>query len=112
MLCGSAVWAQPSALELDLSPTASLKGVLVLPPVATVVTGQKGGFVGLDTRKTVERFQLPAHQKLVSAFDRRLSGKVVPADVAMGLLNKEGVSPNTLNKSQTVARLAQAAQGR
>ncbi len=110
LLCASAVWAQSGALELDLSPTASLKGVLVLPPVATVVTGQKRGFVGLDTRKAVERFQLPAHQKLVSAFDRRLSGKVVPADVAMGLLNKEGITPSTLNKSQTVARLAQAAQ--
>jgi hypothetical protein len=101
--------AAPSGLELDLSPSSSLKGVLVLPPVTAVVVGKKGAFVGVDTRKTVERFLLPAHLKLVTALDKKLGGKVLPADVALGLLNKEGVGPASIDKPAVLARLAKVA---
>jgi hypothetical protein len=109
-LWASSGWsAEPSALELDLSPSSSLKGVLVLPPVTAVVVGKKGAFVGVDTRKTVERFLLPAHLKLVAAIDKRLGGKVLPADVVLGVLNKEGVGPASLDKPAVLARLAKVA---
>jgi len=96
-------------LELDLSPTAVVKGVLVLPPVATVVVGKKGAFVGVDARKTVERFDTAAHHKLVTAFDKQLGGKVLPADLVMGVLGKEGVKAESVDKPATLARLASVA---
>lgn len=106
-LCGlSALGADPAPLELDLSPSASIKGVLVLPPVTAVQTGKKGAFVGVDTRRVVERFVPSMHGKLVRALDRRLGGKVLTADVAMGVLKKEGAGPATLDGPQVIARLA------
>ncbi len=85
-------------------------GVLLLPPVATVAVGKKGGFVGVDTRKTAERFDLAAHQRLVTAFNAKLGGRVLPADVAQGLLSKEGVTVRTVDKPEALAKLAAAAR--
>lgn len=93
-------------LSLDLSSAAALKGVLVLPPVATVVVGKKGKFVGVDTRKTVERFDTAAHEKLVAAFNTRLGGKALPADVTQSVLSKENVGATSLDKPGVLARLA------
>lgn len=109
LVCASLnAWA--GELELDLTPSSSLKGVLVLPPVATVVVGKKGAFVGVDTRRAVERFDVAAHRKLVTAFDAQLSGKVLPADMVLGLLSREGVGASALGKPPVLARLAKAAK--
>ncbi len=100
-------WGAGSApLELDLSPSSSLRGVLVLPPVSSSVVGKKGAFVGVDTRRTVERLVLPAHGKLVKAIDKKLGGKVLSADVAQGVLNKESVLASAVDKPAVLARLA------
>ena len=98
--------AGPAPLELDLSPSSSLRGVLVLPPVSSSVVGKKGAFVGVDTRRTVERFVLPAQGKLVKAIDKKLGGKVLSADVAQGVLNKESVLASAADKPAVRARLA------
>ena len=87
----------------------SLKGVLLLPPVSTVTVGKKGAFVGVDTRKTVERFDAAAHKRLVSAFDAKLKGKVLPADVAQGLLDKAKVTVATIEKPGVLEGIAKAA---
>ncbi|HEY1088058.1 MAG TPA: hypothetical protein VGE37_10200 [Archangium sp.] len=87
----------------------SLKGVLLLPPVSTVTVGKKGAFVGVDTRKTVERFDAAAHKRLVGAFDAKLKGKVLRADVAQGLLDKAKVTVATLDKPGTLEGIAKAA---
>lgn len=91
-----------------LAAEESFKGVLVLPPVATVPVGKKT-FVGVDTRKTTERFELQAHRRLVAAFDAKLGGKVLPADVAQGVLTKEGATAATLDKAGVLERVAAAA---
>lgn len=83
-----------------------MRGVLVLPPVSSSVVGKKGAFVGVDTRRTVERFVLPAHVKLVKATDKKLGGKVLTADVAQGVLNKESVLASAVDKPAVLARLA------
>jgi hypothetical protein len=101
--------AAAEEFELDLSPTANVTGVLVLPPVATVVVGKKAAFVGVETRKTVERFDFEAHQKLVQALDTKLGGKVVPAEVAAALLKNSGIGPVQLSRAGVVAQLAKAA---
>ncbi len=87
----------------------SLRGVLLLPPVTTVTIGKKGAFVGVDTRKTVDRFDTVAHQRLVTAFNAKLSGKVLPAEVAQGLLSKAKITVSTLEKPGTFESLAGAA---
>ena len=107
-LAALAAPAEPS-LGLDLSDSATLKGVLVLPPVTTVVVGKKGAFAGLDTRKTVERFDAPAHEKLVRSFDPELTGKVLPADVADELIKKLKVGPGEIDTEAELAKLADAA---
>ncbi|MDP3155613.1 MAG: hypothetical protein Q8N23_23275 [Archangium sp.] len=100
-------WAAgPAPLELDLSQSSSLRGVLVLPPVSSSVVGKKGAFVGVDTRRTVERFVLPAHGKLVKAIDKKLGGKVLSADVAQGVLTRESVLASAVDKPAVLARLA------
>jgi hypothetical protein len=103
-----------TVLLLVLSAAASqaeetLKGVLVTPPVATVVVGKKGAFVGVDTRKTIERFDAAAHLKLVTAFNAKLGGKALPADTAQGILTKEGVTAPTLDNPGVLERVAKAA---
>ncbi len=98
--------AKPAPLELDLSPSSSLRGVLVLPPVSSSVVGKKGAFVGVDTRRTVERFVLPAHGKLVTAINKKLGGKALTADLAQGVLNKENVLASSADKPAVLSRLA------
>ena len=98
--------AGPAPLELDLSPSSSLRGVLVLPPVSSSIVGKKGAFVGVDTRRTVERFVIAAHARLVTALNKKLGGKVLPADVAQGVLNKESVLASSSDKPAVLARLA------
>jgi hypothetical protein len=104
-----AVDARAAELELDLSPSAAVKGVLALPPVATVVIGKKGSFVGVDQRKTVERFDAAAHGKLVTALNKRLSDRVLPADVAQSILTKEGVNAAAVDTPAALARVMKAA---
>lgn len=99
----------PAALGLDLSPASSLQGVLALPPVTSVMLGKKGAFVGVDTRRSVERFVMPAHVKLVAALNAKLGGKVLPADVAQGVLSKQGATPSTLAQPSVLAGLAKVA---
>ncbi len=107
-LCWVMVWwvGSASAADLERSESASLHGVLALPPVASVVVGKKGAFVGVDTRKTVERFDVAAHEKLVTALNKRLGGKVLAADLAQGVLAKEGFGPSVLGKPAALAQLA------
>jgi hypothetical protein len=85
-----------------------MRGVLVLPPVMTVLVGKKP-FAGIDTRKPVERFELVGHKKLVSAIDARLGGKVLPADIAVGVLAKENLTAASLDAPGALQKLAETA---
>lgn len=110
VLSACTAWgAPPAALELELTPSSSLKGVLVLPPVTSVVVGKKGAFVGVDTRRKVEKLMLPAHRRLVAAINKRLGGKALTAEVTRALLKKQGVAPGALDNPTALARLAQVA---
>ncbi|MGV3619286.1 MAG: hypothetical protein ACO1OB_00635 [Archangium sp.] len=89
------------------TPTA---GALVLPPVGTFAVGKKGPFAGVDTRKAQERFDAAGHKRLVTAFDAKLGGKAIPADVTLGLLDKANVTAKTVDKPESLKKLAEAAK--
>lgn len=99
--------AAEKSLELDLSTTADVKGVLILPPIVKV-TSSTGGFSGFDTKKVSERFDLVAHKRLVAAFEKQLEGKVVPADLTQSVLVKEGLTPAAVRTPAGLQKLAKA----
>ncbi len=95
------------SLELDLSSTADVKAVLVLPPIVRV-TSSTGGFSGFDTKKVSEKFDLQAHKRLVGSFEKQLDGKVIPAELAQGVISKEGITPASVRTAAGMVRLARA----
>jgi hypothetical protein len=94
-------------LELDLSATANLRAVAVTPPIIRI-TLSSGSFAGIDTKKTVERFDDKAHKRFVTAFSQKLDGKVIPADVTLAAMQKESLTPFTLRTPAGVQKLARA----
>lgn len=108
MLLALSAHAADAGAPVSPPPPAPMRGVLVLPPVMTVLVGKKP-FAGIDTRKPVERFDLVGHKKLVSAVDAKLGGKVLPADITIGLLTKENLTPTTLDAPGALQKLAEAA---
>ncbi len=114
-LLSSVVAAGPSAADagvastgLDLSETSAVQSLLVVPPIVKVTTKQGGAFAGLNTAKTVEKFDAAAHQRLVAAFSKELEGKVIPAEAAFGAVAKAGATPATLRTQAGREKLAQA----
>ena len=99
--------AAEKSLELDLSTTADVKGVLILPPIVKV-TSSTGGFSGFDTKKVSERFDLAAHKRLVAAFEKKLEGKVVAAELTQSVLVKEGLTPAAVRTPAGLQKLAKA----
>ncbi len=99
--------AADKSLELDLSTTADVKSVLILPPIVKV-TSSTGGFSGFDTKKVSERFDSAAHKRLVSAFEKQLEGKVIPAELTMGVIVKEGLTPASIRTPAGLERVAKA----
>ncbi len=95
------------SLELDLSSTADVKAVLILPPIVKV-TSSTGGFSGFDTKKVSEKFDLAAHKRLVASFEKQLDGKVIPAELTANVLTKEGLTPATVRTPAGVQKLARA----
>jgi hypothetical protein len=93
-----------ASLELDLTSTAEVSSVGVLPPVVRVAAG--GGFVGFDAKKITERFDLAGHKRLVSAFSAQLSGKVLPADAMMGFLGHESILASQLKTAAVLSKIA------
>ncbi|MCA2981636.1 MAG: hypothetical protein INH37_25455, partial [Myxococcaceae bacterium] len=92
---------------LDLSSTADVKLVLLLPPVVKVTTSQ-GGFSGFDTRKTFEKFDFAAHKRFVMALAKALEGKVVAAEAAQAAITSEGITLALARTSAGRAKLARA----
>lgn len=92
------------------SAEAPSAGALVLPPVGTFAVGKKGPFAGVDTRKTTDRFDTAGHKRLVTAFDAKLGGKAIPADVTLGLLEKANVTAKNVDKPESLKALAAAAK--
>lgn len=95
------------ALELDLSSTADVKGVLILPPIVKV-TSSAGGFSGFDTKKVSEKFDLAAHKRLVASFEKQLEGKVIPVDLTQSVIAKEGLTTAAVRTPGGMAKLAKA----
>jgi hypothetical protein len=92
-------------LGLDLSESSEVKSVLVLPPVVRVSAAQ-GGFVGFNSKKTSERFDVAAHKRLVAAISLELAGKVLPVDATMGFLSRQSVVASQLKLAPVLASLA------
>lgn len=97
-----------AAAGLDLSETAAVQSLLVVPPIVKVTTKQGGAFAGLNTAKTVEKFDAPGHQKLVAALSKELEGKVIPAETAFGAVVRAGATPASLRTQAGREKLAQA----
>ena len=66
--------AKPDAVELDLSSSADVKAVLLLPPIVRVTQSQ-GGFSGFDTKKTFDKFDYASHKKFVASLSKQLEGR-------------------------------------
>ena len=94
--------------ELDLSTTADLQPVVVLPLVVRVTSKSGGSFAGLDTKKTVERFDQTSVPRLSAAFGKQLDGKVVAADKLQAELKKSAVAPASLRKPEERTKLLSA----
>lgn len=88
----------------------SSAAAIVLPPVATVAVGKKGPFAGVDTRKSAERFDTAAHRRLVAAFDAKLGGKTLPADVVLGLLSNAKVTAKNVSTPEALKTVATTAK--
>jgi len=97
--------AAEKSLELDLSSTADVKAVLILPPIVKV-TSSTGGFSGFDTKKVSEKFDLAAHKRLVSSFEKQLDGKVIPAELTASVVTKEGLTPASVRTPVGLQKLA------
>jgi hypothetical protein len=98
--------AAQAQFELDLSTTADVQPVIVLPPVVRVTTTTGGSFVGVNTKKTTERFDLTSLPKLTAAFVKQLEGKVVATDKVLAELKR--ISPAALHREDERAKLVTA----
>lgn len=99
--------AKPEAVELDLSTTSDVKGVLLLPPIVRVTQSQ-GGFSGFDTKKTFDKFDYSSHKRFVTALQKELSGKVTSAEATQALITKEGLTVALARTPSGLAKLAKA----
>jgi hypothetical protein len=97
------------AIEFDLSSTADVKPVLLLPPIVRVTQSQ-GGFSGFDTKKTFERFDYAAHKRFVASLQKLLGAKVMAAEATQAALAKEGVTIAMVRTPSGIAKLAASAQ--
>jgi hypothetical protein len=105
VLTASAAHAQ---FELDLSTTADVQPVVVLPPVVRITSKPGGSFVGVDTKKTVERFDLTSLPKLNAAFVKQLEGKVVSTDKVQAELKRAALAPGALRREDERVKLLTA----
>jgi hypothetical protein len=106
LLVASTVHAQN---ELDLSETSTVEGVLVLPGVLKIVSAPKvGGLIGVDTRKTTEKFETIAHAKVVESLSKELAGRVIPAAATLGALDKNKITPAQIKNPDAIAKIANA----
>ncbi|MBL8940263.1 MAG: hypothetical protein JNM69_37300 [Archangium sp.] len=94
-------------VELDLSSTADVKAVLLLPPIVRVTQSQ-GGFSGFDTKKTFDKFDYASHKKFVASLGKQLEGKVLGADVIQGAIVKEGFTVALARTPAGLSKLARA----
>lgn len=92
---------------LDLTTTADVKQVLLLPPVVRV-TQTQGGFSGIDTRKTFEKFDFASHKRFVASLQKALEGKVLSADATQAVLTTEGFTVALSRAPAGRAKLAKA----
>ncbi|MBE2249847.1 MAG: hypothetical protein IAE78_09880 [Myxococcus sp.] len=99
--------ARPAEVELDLSSTADVKAVLLLPPIVRVTQSQ-GGFSGFDTKKTFEKFDYPAHRRFVTSLQKPLGGKVIPSETTQGALTKEGITIAMVRTPAGLSKVAKA----
>ncbi|MCU0702302.1 MAG: hypothetical protein MUC96_37880, partial [Myxococcaceae bacterium] len=93
---------------LDLSTTADVKQVLLLPPIVRV-TQTQGGFSGFDTKKTFEKFDFAAHKRFVAALQKTVEGKVLSAEATQAAITKEGFTVALARTPAGRAKLAKAA---
>lgn len=101
--------AKPAAeVELDLSSTADVKTVLLLPPIVRVTQSQ-GGFSGFDTKKTFDKFDYAAHKRFVASLQKPLGGKVLSPEATQALIVKEGITIAMVRTSAGLSKLAKAA---
>jgi len=99
--------AKPDAVELDLSSSADVKAVLLLPPIVRVTQSQ-GGFSGFDTKKTFDKFDYASHKKFVASLSKQLEGKVLGAELIQGAIVKEGFTVALARTPAGLAKLAKA----
>ena len=100
---------KPAAeVELDLSSTADVKSVLLLPPIVRVTQSQ-GGFSGFDTKKTFDKFDYAAHKRFVSSLQKPLGGKVVSPEATQAAIVKEGITIAMVRTPAGLSKLAKAA---
>ncbi len=95
-------------VELDLSATADLKPVLLLPPIVRVTQSQ-GGFSGFDTKKTFEKFDFAAHKRFVTSLQKPLGDKVLSPEATQGIIVKEGITIAMVRTPAGLSKLANAA---
>lgn len=107
LVVGSCAASGQGELELDLSAPHDFSQVVALPPVLKV-TSKQGGFVGFDSKKTKLKWDTAAHKRLVEALSKALDGKVIPADMTLGVLTKAGVTPANADEAEPQSRLARA----
>lgn len=97
----------PPDVGLDLSSTADVKKVVVLPAIVRVTQSQ-GGFAGLDTKKTFDKFDFASHKRFVASVSKQLEGKVLAAEAVQGAITKEGVTIALARTPAGRARLAKS----
>ncbi len=95
----------PPEMGLDLSESSEVSGVLVCPPVVRVVT-KKAAFAGVDNGKSVEKLDAVSHGRVVTAFEKELSGKVIGQVTAWSVVNRIATAA-TLKAPETLAKLAE-----
>jgi hypothetical protein len=88
-----------------LTAAADVSSLLILPPVVRVTAAQ-GGFVGVDTRKTSDKFDKSAYRMLVTAFLNEFAGKVIPPDTTLRALDRQGITASTAARAEVLASLA------
>lgn len=94
-------------LGLDLSSTADVKKVVVLPPIVRVTQSQ-GGFSGFDTKKSFDKFDFASHKRFVAALSKQLEGKVLSAEAVQAAITKEGLTIAIARSPAGRAKLAKS----
>lgn len=101
------VQAMPE-VELDLSSTADVKPVLLLPPIVRVTQNQ-GGFSGFDSKRSFEKFDYPSHKRFVASLGKELGGKVASSEATQTAIVKEGLTIALARTPAGLSKLAKAA---